>query len=101
MISHYKNYISMLNYYIKTLMTKAVDVLNYILVLFLSIIIKSYQLFISPLMANSCRFYPNCSSYSLEAIKTHGAVYGLYLSVKRICKCHPLHPGGIDTVPKK
>jgi len=49
----------------------------------------------------SCRFAPTCSQYAIEAIEVHGAVKGGWLSVKRISKCHPLHPGGFDPVPKK
>ncbi|MBC5898276.1 membrane protein insertion efficiency factor YidD, partial [Bacillus pumilus] len=60
-----------------------------------------YQKCISPLTPPSCRFYPTCSNYGLEAIKTHGALKGGWLTIKRILKCHPLHPGGIDPVPPK
>ncbi|WP_144532885.1 membrane protein insertion efficiency factor YidD [Bacillus pumilus] len=64
-------------------------------------IIRFYQKCISPLTPPSCRFYPTCSNYGLEAIKTHGALKGGWLTIKRILKCHPLHPGGIDPVPPK
>ncbi|WP_232334392.1 membrane protein insertion efficiency factor YidD [Oceanobacillus sp. AG] len=64
-------------------------------------LVRFYQLAISPYTPASCRFYPTCSSYSLEAFKRFGALKGLYLSVKRISKCHPLHPGGVDYVPEK
>ncbi|WP_249704931.1 membrane protein insertion efficiency factor YidD [Bacillus zhangzhouensis] len=64
-------------------------------------IIRFYQKYISPLTPPSCRFYPTCSNYGLEAIKTHGALKGGWLTIKRILKCHPLHPGGIDPVPPK
>ncbi|MGM0817381.1 MAG: membrane protein insertion efficiency factor YidD [Bacillota bacterium] len=63
--------------------------------------IHFYQKYISPLTPPSCRFYPTCSNYGLEAIKTHGALKGGWLTIKRILKCHPLHPGGIDPVPPK
>lgn len=63
-------------------------------------LIRFYQLFISPIVGNSCRFYPSCSSYSQQAIQLHGAFKGLYLTLKRVVKCHPFHPGGIDSVPK-
>ena len=49
----------------------------------------------------TCRFYPTCSSYALEAIEVHGVKKGSVMSTKRILKCHPLHPGGYDPVPKK
>ncbi|MCK9621792.1 MAG: membrane protein insertion efficiency factor YidD [Methylobacter sp.] len=64
-------------------------------------IIKFYKYFISPLLGNRCRFYPSCSSYSLEALQLHGAIIGSYLTLKRLLKCHPFHEGGIDPVPEK
>ncbi|KQL37666.1 MULTISPECIES: membrane protein insertion efficiency factor YidD [Bacillaceae] len=64
-------------------------------------IIRFYQKWISPATPPSCRFYPTCSSYGLEALQTHGALKGTYLTTKRILKCHPLHPGGYDPVPDK
>lgn len=57
-----------------------------------------YQRFISPLTAPSCRFYPSCSEYALQAIKRYGPWRGLWLSLRRILKCHPFHPGGYDPV---
>ncbi len=59
-------------------------------------LIKFYRKFISPLLGSNCRFYPTCSQYSLQAIEKYGAIKGGYLSVKRILKCHPFHPGGYD-----
>jgi hypothetical protein len=64
-------------------------------------IIKLYKYFISPLLGSNCRFYPSCSSYSLEALQRHGAIIGCYLTLKRLLKCHPFHQGGIDPVPEK
>lgn len=58
-----------------------------------------YRKFISPLTPPSCRFYPTCSQYALDALEEHGALRGSWLAAKRICKCHPFHPGGIDPVP--
>ncbi|PAE85134.1 membrane protein insertion efficiency factor YidD [Shouchella clausii] len=63
-------------------------------------IIRLYQRFISPLTPPSCRFYPTCSAYGIEAIETHGAIKGSYLAIKRILKCHPFHPGGVDPIPE-
>lgn len=63
--------------------------------------IKFYQKWISPATPPTCRFYPTCSHYGLEALQTHGALKGTYLTTKRILKCHPLHPGGFDPVPEK
>jgi len=66
---------------------------------FLLGIIHFYQKWISPMKPPSCRFYPTCSHYGIEAIQKHGALKGSYLTTKRILKCHPFHPGGIDPVP--
>ncbi|EGQ21471.1 membrane protein insertion efficiency factor YidD [Sporosarcina newyorkensis] len=63
--------------------------------------IRFYQKFISPMFPPSCRFYPTCSHYGVEAIETHGALKGSWLAVKRILKCHPFHEGGFDPVPMK
>jgi putative membrane protein insertion efficiency factor len=64
-------------------------------------IIRGYQRFISPLLGPRCRFYPSCSSYAIEAVDRFGPVKGSYLAVHRICRCHPLNPGGFDPVPEK
>ncbi|QWF71198.1 membrane protein insertion efficiency factor YidD [Methylomonas paludis] len=64
-------------------------------------LIKAYKYFISPLLGPTCRFYPSCSSYGLEAIQLHGAANGSYLTIRRLLKCHPFHEGGIDPVPEK
>jgi hypothetical protein len=62
-------------------------------------LIRFYQLVISPGLPPSCRFYPSCSEYTLQAIAKYGALKGLWLGVKRIARCHPFHPGGYDPVP--
>ncbi|MEH7181350.1 membrane protein insertion efficiency factor YidD [Neobacillus vireti] len=64
-------------------------------------IIRFYQVVISPIKPPSCRFYPTCSHYGLEAVQRFGALKGGWLTLKRILKCHPFHPGGIDPVPEK
>jgi uncharacterized protein len=64
-------------------------------------IIKIYQKIISPLTPPSCRFYPTCSHYGVEAIEKHGALKGAWLAIRRILKCHPFHEGGFDPVPEK
>ncbi|WP_164668882.1 membrane protein insertion efficiency factor YidD [Virgibacillus doumboii] len=63
--------------------------------------IKFYQRVISPFKPRTCRFFPTCSQYGLEAYKRFGAFKGTYLTIKRISKCHPFHPGGVDLVPEK
>jgi putative membrane protein insertion efficiency factor len=62
-------------------------------------IIKIYQYAISPLMAPTCRFTPSCSQYAKEVIVKHGALRGGWLSVKRVLRCNPWHPGGYDPAP--
>lgn len=62
---------------------------------------KFYRKFISPVKPPTCRFYPTCSTYALEAIEVHGASKGGWLATKRILRCHPFNPGGFDPVPKK
>lgn len=63
--------------------------------------IHFYRKVISPLKAPSCRFYPSCSQYALEAIDVHGVAKGSWLALRRIGRCHPFHPGGYDPVPPK
>lgn len=70
-----------------------------IAVRFASGAIRFYQIAISPLLGPRCRFYPTCSSYTLEALQAHGLLKGSWLGIRRICKCHPFHPGGVDFVP--
>ncbi|RXZ78290.1 membrane protein insertion efficiency factor YidD [Paenibacillaceae bacterium] len=62
--------------------------------------VRFYRKYLSPLKPPTCRFYPTCSAYALEALETHGALKGTWLSISRICKCHPFHPGGFDPVPE-
>ena len=59
-------------------------------------LVRFYQLYISPLKGPTCRFYPTCSSYSIQAFNKYGFLKGLWLTIKRVSKCHPFHPGGYD-----
>lgn len=61
-------------------------------------IIVFYQRFLSPLKVPTCRFYPSCSSYALQAIAKYGVVKGFFLAFRRFFRCHPFHPGGYDPV---
>jgi putative membrane protein insertion efficiency factor len=63
--------------------------------------IRAYQLGISPLLGQTCRFYPSCSNYAMEALREHGMLKGGMLAAARLGKCHPWHPGGHDPVPGK
>ena len=65
----------------------------------LVVAIKAYRYAVAPLLPPSCRFHPSCSQYAMEAIERHGGVRGSWLAAKRVCKCHPFHPGGFDPVP--
>ncbi len=64
----------------------------------LIIMIRFYQRCISTLMPPACRFFPTCSQYSIDAVKKHGSVKGLFKAILRLSKCHPFHPGGYDPV---
>lgn len=65
----------------------------------LMFLVRGYRRFLSPLLGQQCRFQPSCSAYSLEALQVHGALRGTWLTVRRIGRCHPFHPGGYDPVP--
>ena len=67
--------------------------------LLLLLLLRFYRKAISPSLGNNCRFHPTCSVYAMQAIEKYGAMKGSWLAIKRIGKCHPLHPGGIDEVP--
>jgi putative membrane protein insertion efficiency factor len=67
----------------------------------LVLLLRAYQLLLSPMLGQRCRFYPSCSHYAVEAIQTHGAARGSWLTVRRLGKCHPWHAGGLDPVPPK
>ncbi|MBQ4040393.1 MAG: membrane protein insertion efficiency factor YidD [Oscillospiraceae bacterium] len=62
-------------------------------------LVKFYRKHISPSRPPSCRFYPTCSAYALEALEKYGAAKGTWLTLKRLSKCHPFHKGGYDPVP--
>jgi uncharacterized protein len=60
---------------------------------------RGWQVFVSPLYGPTCRFYPSCSAYGVEAVRRHGAVRGVWLTTRRLLRCHPWNPGGVDPVP--
>ena len=61
--------------------------------------LHGYRMMLSPVLGPACRFYPSCSEYALDAVGKHGVLRGIELSIRRLAKCHPWHPGGIDLVP--
>lgn len=67
----------------------------------LILLVRLYQIAISPFLGNNCRFYPSCSSYMIEAIQVHGIFKGLFLGTRRILRCHPYSDGGMDPVPPR
>ncbi|MGH7965933.1 MAG: membrane protein insertion efficiency factor YidD [Candidatus Binatia bacterium] len=62
-------------------------------------VIRTYRSVLSPVLGPTCRFYPSCSAYALAAIEKYGAIRGVGLAIRRLAKCHPWHPGGIDPLP--
>jgi uncharacterized protein len=65
----------------------------------LILLVTLYQRTLSRLVGNVCRFEPSCSRYAVACLETHGAIRGSLLSIARLCKCHPFHPGGYDPPP--
>ncbi|MEK9775144.1 MAG: membrane protein insertion efficiency factor YidD [Quisquiliibacterium sp.] len=65
----------------------------------ISLPIRGYRYAISPMLPASCRFFPSCSEYALESLRRHGPLAGGWLTVTRLCRCHPWNPGGVDPVP--
>lgn len=65
----------------------------------LVLLVRGYQVGISPLLPSSCRYFPSCSAYAIQALERHGALKGSWLAARRILRCHPFTPGGYDPVP--
>ena len=63
------------------------------------LMIRGYQLWVSPLLPAACRYYPTCSAYAIEALEKHGPVTGSWLALRRVARCHPFRAGGYDPVP--
>jgi len=75
--------------------------LNKIVTLPLILLIRGYQLIISPILGSNCRFMPTCSEYAMESLKAYGLIKGVFLTIKRIGKCHPWGSNGYDPIPNK
>ena len=75
--------------------------IGFVLTWVLIVVIRGYQIAISPLLPPSCRFHPSCSTYGLESMKVHGAVKGTALTLARLGRCNPWNDGGIDPVPAR
>ena len=65
------------------------------------VLVRAYQVALRPLLVGGCKFCPSCSEYAVEAISRHGPLRGGWLSLRRICRCHPWSRGGIDPVPER
>jgi len=65
------------------------------------LLLRAYRVAISPLMGPRCRYYPSCSQYAQTAVERYGVVRGSWFAVRRIARCHPWHPGGVDPVPER
>lgn len=61
--------------------------------------VRAFQGLVRPFLVGTCKFHPSCSDYAVEALTAHGAVRGGVLAVRRVCRCHPFTPGGVDPVP--
>ena len=75
--------------------------INKIVIFPIILFIRFYQLFLSPIIGQNCRYLPTCSEYTIECLKKFGIIKGIFLSVKRISKCHPLGSHGYDPIPNK
>jgi putative membrane protein insertion efficiency factor len=78
-----------------------VRLINRLVLFFLVTLVKAYRLTFSKVMPPVCRFHPSCSRYALDALEAHGPFRGSWLALKRLSRCHPFHPGGLDPVPAR
>ena len=85
---------------IKNIHRPVMQMINKSVTILLTLLVKIYQIGISPFIGNRCRYVPSCSSYAIEALESHGAICGSVLAARRICRCHPWASGGYDPVPQ-
>jgi putative membrane protein insertion efficiency factor len=78
---------------------RSVTSVSWLLVRALVLPIRLYKALLSPLLPRLCRFHPSCSVYAMQALEEHGPIRGLWLAARRLSRCHPFHPGGLDPVP--
>lgn len=77
----------------------AIRVISAVLRTVLILLVRTYQIVLAPLLPVSCRYYPSCSTYAIEALDRHGAFRGGWLTLRRLARCNPFRPGGYDPVP--
>jgi len=82
-------------------MSSVLAILNRLGVLSVEFLISGYRVILSPLLVGHCKFVPSCSQYCLEAVREWGVLRGGWLGLKRLARCHPFSPGGIDPVPRR
>ena len=80
-------------------MRRALGIIRTLIVWPMVLLVRYYQMLISPMLPPSCRFTPTCSTYMIEALQKRGPLVGLWLGIRRILRCNPWHPGGYDPVP--
>ena len=83
------------------LVRSAVRLVSQVVVFVLVTLVRAYQLLVSPMLGPTCRFYPSCSAYAVEALRSHGPLRGSWLTIRRLGRCHPWNPGGVDLVPPR
>ncbi|MBI4579829.1 MAG: membrane protein insertion efficiency factor YidD [Planctomycetes bacterium] len=82
-------------------MKPVLDAVRRIALLAVELLIRGYQAVISPLLIGNCKFVPSCSDYFLQSVREWGVVRGSWIGLRRIARCHPFGPGGIDPVPRR
>ena len=79
---------------------KLITSANHYILAALMVLLRAYQIIISPLSQPRCRYQPTCSEYAKQALELHGISKGMILTIRRLCRCHPFSKGGVDLVPR-